>query len=108
MKELKEYRKEIRLSEKELQMLNRNAKASGLNVSDYIRCLINNIIPKEKPDNRFYEVMKLMRAISINLNQIAVKANTLGFIDELQYKKESKKWNEFMLQVKEEFLSPKN
>ena len=45
-----------------------------------------------------------MRSISNNLNQISKKAHTLGFIDELAYKKEADKWKQFMIDVKKEFL----
>jgi len=45
-----------------------------------------------------------MRSISNNLNQISKKAHTLGFVDELAYKKEADKWKQFMLDVKNEFL----
>ncbi|MEI3402412.1 MAG: plasmid mobilization relaxosome protein MobC [Clostridia bacterium] len=37
--------------------------------------------------------MKEMRAIGNNLNQIARKAHSLNFIDELLYRKEAEKWN---------------
>ena len=55
--------------------------------SAVIRCLINNYEPREKPDDRFYEALKDLRAIGNNLNQLARKANSLGFIDETYYKK---------------------
>lgn len=80
-------------------------KKSGLNQSDYIRYTTLNKEIKEKPDDRFYEVMKLMRSISNNLNQISKKAHTLGFIDELKYKIESEKLDDFIDNVRTKFLT---
>lgn len=51
--------------------------------------------------------MKEMRTIGNNLNQIARKANVLNFIDCLLYKKEVKNLNRFMMDVKREYLLPK-
>lgn len=84
-----------------------NSKKAGLSQKNYVEELIMNNTIKEKPDDRFYDVMKQMRSISISLNQIARKANSLGFIDVPAYKRESQKWNEFMLEVKKEYLLPK-
>ena len=37
--------------------------------------------PREKPDGRFYDAMQNLSAIGNNINQLAAKAHTLGFID---------------------------
>ena len=55
-----------------------------------IRILLHGYEPKEKPDTRFYEAMRQLSAIGNNINQLAVKANTLGFIDTPMLKTESK------------------
>ena len=52
-------------------------------------------------------MMREMRAIGINLNQIAAKGNVLGFVDQPRYEKEAARWRQFMLAVKEKFLEPK-
>lgn len=100
-------KKQVWLNHDEAKMLKNKAKKVGVNESELIRNLIKGFEPREKPSKDFYEVMKQMRAIGNNLNQIARKANTLNFIDELQYQKEAIKWNQFILDIKEEFLLPK-
>ena len=86
---------------------NKTSKAGLDNESELVRLLVLGYEPREKPDDRFYDVMKLMRSMSNSLNQIAKKANSLGFIDTPLYQKEADKWNRFMMEVKKEFLSPK-
>lgn len=98
-------RKQIRLNEEEAGLLLKKSSQVNMNESEFIRSLICFSVIKEKPDDRFYEVMKQMRSIGNNLNQIARKANALGFIDEVMYKKEADKWNDFILNVKREFLT---
>ena len=102
----KRFKKQFWFSEDELIAFRNKFQKSGLSSeAELIRQLILDYHPREKPDDRFYEVMKQMRAIGNNLNQIATKANSLGFIDVPYYKKESLKWNEFMIDVKKEFLN---
>ena len=100
-------KKQVWLNREEATLLKKKAKKVGLNELELVRNLITNFEPREKPDDRFYEVMNEMRAIGNNLNQIARKANSLNFVDYPLYKKEADKWNEFMLKVKREFLLPK-
>ena len=77
---------------------------AGMTESDYLRYIILGYTIKEKPDDKFYEVMKQMRSIARNLNQLTVKAHSLGFIDELSLNKQKELWIKFMDEVKEEVL----
>ena len=102
----KGFDKHIRLSKEELNELRRKAQASCLNESALIRHLIMGFTPKEKPDDRFYDVMRELSAIGNNINQLAAKANTLGFVDAPQLKKEAERWHKFQADVEREFLRP--
>lgn len=96
--------KQVWLSREESETLKKKMKKVGLNESTLIRNLILDFKPKEKPDEKFYEVMKQLYSLSNNMNQIARKANTLGFIDVPFYKKEIDKLNKFILDIREEYL----
>ena len=69
------------LNDKELKILNQRVAKTGLSREAYLRSLIANTVPKEQPPMDFYDVMRELRQISINMNQIALKANTLNLID---------------------------
>ena len=101
---IRNIKKQFWLNEEENKMLSQNALKAGLTESDYIRRIIMGYKLKEKPDDRFYETMKMMRNTSNNLNQLSRKAHTLGFIDEIAYKKEVEKLDEFIDSIKKEFL----
>lgn len=94
----------VRLNDKEYSKLQDDIHKSKESISDYIRRLILEQEIKEKPDYEFYEVMKQLSKIGVNLNQIAYKANSINVIDKDYYKEQAKVWNEFAKEVKEKFL----
>jgi len=96
----------IYLDDYEQKQLMKNLKKTGLSKSAFIRMLITGYAPKEKPDARFYEVMRELSAIGNNLNQLARKAAALNYIDVPQYKKEADEWRELRMAIKREFLEP--
>ena len=47
-----------------------------------------------------YEIIKQLKLVGINLNQIARKANTLDIVDAPFYKKVYEKWNKLSQDIK--------
>ena len=60
--------------------------------------------PKEQPTENMYEIIKQLKLVGINLNQIARKANALDIVDAPFYKKVYEKWNKLEQDIKKEFL----
>lgn len=98
------YKKQFWLTKEEVDLLNEKVKKSNMNQSDFIRNAITNSIVKEKPDERFYNSIRNLRVISNNLNQIAKRANSLGFIDAKNYKNEVEKMDVFIDELRKEYL----
>lgn len=73
------------LTEEEYRTLKKNVEKTGLSMQAYLRKLIKGIQPKALPPMDFFEVLTQLRRIGINLNQIAIKANTIGFVDTGEY-----------------------
>lgn len=92
------------LTRDEQNILKGKAKKAGMSRAEFIRNLIVNCELKEMPNDKFYDALKLMRSMSNNLNQIARKANSLGFVDALYYQREAEKWNKFIAEIKKEYL----
>ena len=99
-------KKQFWLSRDEAQELQRKAKKACLSEAGLIRLLVKGYEPKEKPDDRFYDVMRELSAIGNNLHQLTAKANTLGFIDAPLLRKETEKWNKFQCEVERLILRP--
>ena len=98
--------KHILVNRAEAQDLQKKAKKACLSEGGLIRLLIKGYSPKAQPGEEFYEVMRELSAIGNNINQLSVKANTLGFVDAVMLKKEAERWHKFQADVERVFLRP--
>lgn len=96
----------VRFSRDEAQDLQKKAKKACLSEAGLIRLLLRGYEPREKPDERFYNVMREISSIGNNINQLAVKANALGFVDAPQLKKEAERWHKFQADIERTYLRP--
>ena len=96
----------IRLNRSEAQDLQKKAKKACVSEAGLIRLLLKGYEPREKPDEKFYDAMRELSAIGNNINQLAAKVNTLGFVDAPQLKKEAERWHKFQADVERTFLRP--
>ena len=98
----------IRFDEKGARDLERKARKVHLSESALIRVLLLGYEPKEQPDQKFYDTMRELSAIGNNINQIAIKANALDFIDSEKLKAEALRWHQFQADVEATYLRPDN
>ena len=96
----------IRLTKEERDYWQRKAKMTCLNESALVRLLMKGYEPKEKPDDRFFETMRELSAIGSNINQLAAKANSLGFVDAPMLYREAERWHKFQADIEATFLRP--
>jgi hypothetical protein len=75
----------LRLTDEELINLQRQSAKAGLKPQAYILSLLAGYELKERPSPDLFELLNLLQSISINLNQIARKANSLNFVDTSAY-----------------------
>lgn len=101
-------RKQYFLNEEENDELRRKSIKVGMTESNLIRCLIMDYQPREKPPEKFYDYITLLRILNNNMNQIAIKAHTYDFIDEDFYMEQVKVLNDFIKEVKIYYLNSKN
>ena len=99
-------KKQFWLSPQDARELKRKAKLCGITETAVIRILLHGYEPKEKPDARFYEAMRQLSAIGNNINQLAVQAHSLGFVDAPKLQKEAERWHKFQADVERVFLRP--
>ena len=85
----RKYPVQVYLDESEYGKLKEWSEASKRTMSDYIRELILDCRPVEFPPIEYQTVLRELRKIGINLNQLAGKAHTLGFLDEREYRQEA-------------------
>ena len=98
----------IRLTTEEKNSLTHKAQKTCLSESSLVRALIKGYMPKEKPDAQFYEVMRQLSGIANNINQLAAKAHSLGFIDAQKLDEEVIRWHQFQADIERQFLRPED
>ena len=101
-----QYNLHIRLDEDERAALEKGLQASGLPLSAYLRKLILGERIQAAPSEEFRRLRTEIHQIGNNINQLAAKANTLGFVDAPQLKKEAERWHKFQADVERTFLRP--
>ena len=96
----------LRLNDKEQEALIKSAEKVGVPKEVYLRMLIMETTPKEKPTADFYTMTRELNAIGNNINQIAMVANSKGFINTEAYMENVKKLNSFILEISKAVLTP--
>ena len=71
----------VRLDDRELTWLNEVARRAGRSRESCIRDAIVGIQIREAPSLEYHTLIREMRAVGNNLNQLAVIAHSKGFID---------------------------
>ena len=96
----------VHVSDDEFAVVKHRIKKTGLSKEAYIRSVLLGSIPKEKPDERFYAMMKDLSGLANNVNQLARKANTFGSINSRGLQNEAEKWSKFQTEMREIILLP--
>ena len=86
--------------------MQKKAKKTCLTEAALVRLLVRGYEPKERPDERFYDVMRQLSSIGNNINQLAAQANSLSFVDAQKLQKEAERWHKFQADVERQFLRP--
>ena len=96
----------VRLTDHEYERLERKARDCNLSMSSYVRQIINGYHPKEAPSMDFYHMMRELKQIVNNLNQLAYVANNTGLIDEDEYHALAALVRRKIRQIEKEVLDP--
>ena len=99
-------KKQFWFSRDEAQDLQKKAKKTCLTEAALVRLLVRGYEPKERPDQRFYDVMRQLSSIGNNINQLAAQVNSLSFVDAKKLQKEAERWHKFQADVERQFLRP--
>ena len=93
------------MTKEENELLHRFSNKTCLKEAQYIRMLIRNQTPREKPDAEFYETMNQIGQFSERLQAFAIQLRESGCdMDILQ--DEIYRWHQFQLAIEERFLAP--
>ena len=100
-------KKQIWLNETEDNLLKEKSKKANISEAEFLRNCINGFEVQEKPDENFYYVLRDLRGIATNINQLARSANRYGYYaDADKYKKDFQKVSDFIVDIQEMYLNP--
>lgn len=78
----------LRLTPEEKETLTEKANKARLSREEFCRRILNGATVKEAPSADVRQLLRQMRHIGSNLNQLLARANTVGFIDTIQLNKD--------------------
>lgn len=99
-------KKQIWLTREENQLLQAFSQKTCLTEADYIRMLLRNRVPKEKPGVEFYETMNKLSQFSERLQAFVIQLKEIGNCDVDVLQDEIERWHKFQLTIEERFLVP--
>ena len=99
-------RAQVWLDENESRRLHDNAKKAGLSQENYLRSLINGYAPKALPPIDYFNMIRELHAIGSNINQLAVKANTTGYVDGASFEHGAACLRKAILEIQNEIILP--
>lgn len=102
----KSIKKQIWITENENYLLSSYAKKTCLTEAEYIRMLLRDRVPKEKPDAEFYEVMNQISRFSEQMHILMNRIGQEGSMDVDILQEEIHRWHQFQLTIEERFLAP--
>lgn len=95
------------LNEEGKKIFDEKVKKSGLNKSEFFRKTILDYQLREQPDERFYEILSLLRNMANNLNQMARTYNRYqGYMREDKFTPLLNQIQDFVLSIQEVYLTP--
>ena len=96
----------VRLSEDEYTEVKPRLDSTGLSQEACIRSLLHGFVPREKPADRFYTMMKEL-IVSINIaNQLARQVNRFDSDVAWKLYNELEKLSRLQLDIRQTFLLP--
>jgi hypothetical protein len=95
----RKHRIEFVLDDKEFGILDRAVSRSGLNFSQYLRHLIEDKVPRDKPASDYYDFLQEVRTIAAGIKQIAWVATETGGVDTDLLEENYRQLLEVMLRV---------
>ena len=83
----------LRFTKAEMDTLTKKARKSGRSREGYCRTILNGSTVKETPHADFYGLMREVKRVGSNIDQILKVANTKGFLDVPALRKALDEWS---------------
>ncbi len=103
----RKHRIEVAMNDQEYEEFMKHIKECGLSKQSYLLQLIKNRIPQPLPSDDFQEVIRQLRRIGNNINQVATIANKNGSIDILKFNTAKQELDKQIVEIRKQVYLPK-
>ena len=93
----------VYLNDAEYEKLCKDAEMFKRDKSKYLRLLIDWIEPVAPPSVEVKEFTRELRRLGVSMNQIAARANSLGFVDDLEYRRNADEVMKILGAIQQEY-----
>ena len=101
------HRVEVAMNDKEYERFIHNVQLCGLSQQSYLLHLISDRIPQPRPSDDFQEVIRQLRRIGTNINQLSVIANKTGSIDVMKFKRAIEELDHQIVEIRKQVYLPR-
>lgn len=103
----RKHRVEVAMNDQEYEIFLKHVQECGMTKQTYLLFLIKNRIPQPRPSEDFQEVIRQLRRIGTNINQLTTVANKNGSIDILKFNKALEELNHQIIEIRKQVYLPK-
>ena len=100
----REYRVPVYLTLEEKEDLHMKAQGACMDCAGFIRMLIAGYSPRPAPDDKFYEVMELIKDMGDKLENLQTGVSDQELAARLEH--EAAKWHLFQRAIEQRYLLP--
>lgn len=97
-------KKQIWMSKKEAENLKKKAKNACVNEATYIRMLVDGFIPRQAPDEKFFEDMEKLKELGDNFDKQASRTSDAELA--ALFDKEAKNFHALQDKIEQAYLRP--
>lgn len=101
------FRVQVRLSEREYQKFLGKVNRTGLSREAYLRHLMNGVVPQGVPPPDYYSFMERLYQVGNLLEQISRQAQALDVVDASQYKEAVGQFHQLVEDITEAVILPR-
>ena len=96
----------VYFSKDELDMLSKKVRKSGLNREAFIRQAVSNVQVKEAPHADVPLLLRELRRVGYNINEVLKRINSGGILDVPLFRKDMEDLRRVTKLIREQFTSP--
>ena len=98
----RKHRVEVAMNDQEYELFLKHVEECGLSKQAYLLELVKNRVPQPLPSDDFEEVIRQLRRIGNNINQLVMIAHKNGYMDILKFNKAKEELDHQIVEIRKQ------